>query len=410
MSFAGIARACAWFAFPVVGMLWIATRYGHNWYHFDEWALIERTTTPNGWLSGAFTGFFGHLYVGSYVVYRIQRVWFGLEGHQFVFVAFCASLGAMQITIAAVLRRLEPPTLVALLGATVVTFFGPGAQSMSWEFMMGANFALALAFGAAFIAFREHRTPSAAVGIATLLILSIAADSGVAAFGAVFVGIIVVGLWPRRLVFLALAAPLVAHLGWSALGDNSAYVLVPLGKVVSFGWQLFALSAGGLVGGGETKGMIEAALRGPGSHVSSSPTIPLSGQTVGILVLVLASGCVAFGFAKRRVPRVVAVNLVGGVVAAVFAAAVLARTRAYLVPSSLIPGSRFVQWVAVFLLVGFAPAIAASVRPASARAGRYLCVATVAALIAVFVVNLDQVRPIRQFEEAWGAGVESSVR
>jgi len=391
-------------------MLWIALRHGHNWYHLDEWALIDRTMSPNGWLTGAFTGFLGHLYIGSYVIYRLQREWFGLEGHQLVFVAFCASLGALQVTIAAVLHRLELPTLLALLAATVVTYFGPGAQNMSWAFMMGANFALALCFGAAFVALREHRNASGAVVIAVLLVLSVGADSGVATFGAVFVGILVVGLWPRRLVLLALALPLMAHVAWLAFGDNSEYVTAPLEAVVSFGWHLFALSAGGLVGGGETQGVIDAVLRGPGSHVSSSPTIPLAGETVGAIVLALAIACAAVGFAKHRVSRKVTVNLIAGSAAAVFGTAVLAQTRTYIIPTALIPGSRFVQWVAVFLLVAFAPVIAATVRPVSPRVGRYVYAASAAALIAVLVVNLDQVRPIRQFEETWGAVVKSPVR
>ena len=409
MTGADIARRCAWVGFPIAGMLWVATRYSHNWYHADEWSIIGLTTGSKGWLSGASASYQGHLQVGTYLVYRLQRIWWGLEGHELVYLAFCTSLAALQLTVATVLRRLGLPTLIALLAATVVTFFGPGAQNMVYEFQLTANFALALCFAACFVALRDHRTPKAAVAIAGLLVAAIGTDSGIATFGVAFVAVVIVLLWPRRLIALALGPPTVVYLAWFAFGDNGKYLAASVGTMMSFAYHLFFLSAGGLVGGGETQGAI---LRGLGAaHPASSPTIPLSGETVGIIALVLASVCVAFGFVRHRLPRKVVATFIGGLVAAVLAVVVITKTRAYLIdPASEIPGSRYLLYVAVVLLLAFAPAIAATLRPAAPRSGRGLGIAAAAVLVAIFVANLHQVGPVRRFEEAWGMDTESRVR
>jgi hypothetical protein len=248
MTPAKIARFVAWFAFPIVGMLWVATKYNNYWYHLDEWSMIGRTTGSKDSLARAFDGYQGHLEVGSYVVYRLQRIWWGLEGHQLVYLAFCTSLAALQLSVAAVLRRLGLPTLIALLAATVVTFFGPGAQNMAYEFQFSINFALALCFAAGYAALREARTVGAALAIAGLLVLAVGADSALAALGAVYVASLVVFLWPGRLQVLALGPPLVVHLAWQAFGDKGTYLSSSLGTMTSFATHLLALSAGGGVG------------------------------------------------------------------------------------------------------------------------------------------------------------------
>jgi hypothetical protein len=91
---------------------------------------------------------------------------------------------------------------------------------------------------------------------------------------------------------------------------------------------------------------------------------------------------------------------------------VITKTRAFLIPWSQLPGggSRFLQLVAIFLLVGFLPAIAAALRPTSPKLRRWAAIAGAGVIIAVFVLNLNQLRPVREFEEAWGTNVKSAVR
>jgi hypothetical protein len=406
---ARILERCAWVAFPVAGMLWVASRYSERWYHGDEWLMIDRTLNSSGWWSGAFADTHGHLMVGNYLGYYIQRVWLGVEGHQLVALSLCLSLGALQLSIAALLRRLSLPVLVALLAATVVTYFGPGAQDMAWEFQANVNFAFALSFAAAFLALREVKTARYALGIAALLVAAVGTDSGIAVLGAAYVGVLVVVLWPHRLAALALVPPLIAHIMWSVLGGGAKYLVAPFGAMWSFGVRLLTLSAGGLVGGGDTKAAVDRAV---GVERSPEPTIPLSGQTVGIIVIAASLACVMIGLGRHRLDRKLITNLAAACVGALTTVAILARTRAFFFTPDLIllGGSRFVQWVALFVLLAFAPIISAVLRPGSARLRPYAVTAAALALAGVFVLNLDQMRPVRHFEESWGQQVKSAVQ
>lgn len=389
-------------------MVWVATRSGLSWYHLDEWVVIGRTTGSHDWISSAFAGFQGHLIVGSYVLYRLQRSWLGLESNQLVYLAFCVSLGALQLSVAAVLRRLGLPTMVALLAATVIAFFGPGAQNMVWEFQLSSNFALALCFVACFIALRdEAATSTTAMAVAGLLLAAIGTDSGFAAFGVAYVGVVVVLLWPRRLSSLVLGPVAVAYTVWLAVGDLGTTLTTSFGAMASFAYHLVTLAAGGLVGGGDTHSAVAYALGGP--QVSEA-AIPVSGEVVGIVTLLVASSCVAVGLFQRRLSRKAIASLIGGLVSAVLAVAVFARTRAWIVDPAQLPGSRYVQLVAVFLLVAFAPALAATLRPAAPRSRRSITVVACVFLMAVFALNLNQVGPIRHFEENFGQAAKSRVR
>ena len=243
--------------------------------------------------------------------------------------------------------------------------------------------------GPLFVALGDSTSRGAAVAIASLLVLAVGFDSGIAVFGTAYVGVVLVFLRPRRFVVAALGPPAVAHLAWFAFGSGATYPPLSLGDMASFAWHLFTLAAGGLVGGGGTK-------RAFGNAVGGSPhpanTIPLSGEAVGIIALVLASLCVAFGFARHRQSRKVVASLAGGLVAAVVAVAFLAKTRAFIRPVMLpLSGARFIQWIAIFLLLAFAPAITAALRPASRLWRSWGAIAAAAALVAVFVLNLGSV-------------------
>jgi len=367
----------------------MATWYGDTWYYFDEWSTIERSL--DSW-SGMFAGHQGHLSVFSFVLYRIQRTIFGLDGQEVLWAALMASVAAMQVTLALLLRRLGLSTLFALLIASAVTFFGPGAQDVVWAFQWNINLALALSFFAAVLALRDSPTPRLAVAVATLLVLAVAADSGVAIIGAIFVGILIVQRWPSRLALTALATPFIAHVAWLILGDNPHYS-ASFDKVWTLANRLVLYSAAGLVGGGET----HTTHGGP----PDPPVIGISAGKLGLAVLAVAAALVAYGLHRQRVSRPVIAALVAGTVTAVAAAGLLAWSRAFLTPPSQLFGNRYIQWVAFFLVIALVPAIAASVRTAAVPRP-WVNVVAALAVVAVFVVNLEQFRPVLDFYKAKG--------
>ena len=378
-------------------MIWIATRYRHNYYYFDEWSMID--DTRGSWFD-MFGGFQGHLEVFSFIIYRVQRSWFGLEGHQLVYLAFMVSLAALQLSVAAVLRRLGLSTVLALLSATVAVYLGPGAQGMSWQFMLGINLALAFSFVAGYFALGEAKTPKTAMLITGLLLLAFAADSGVAVFGAVFAGLIVVLLWPLTLTLRVLALPAIAHVAWLLFGQAQIGETTSFDTTFTFANRLFLYSLAGLVGGGE----VQPELGGPGN-----PTIPINAAVLGLIVFVVTGLVIAAGIVRHRLTRAHVVTLIAGMVAAVVSVLLIAWKRAFLIPPTNIIGSRYVQWIAVLLVVALAPAIAATLRARSQQTNRIIVVAVAIALAGVFVVNLDTLRPARRFNEEWSQASKAEV-
>lgn len=379
-----VARGWAWVVLPLGGMVWVATRYSRVWYVWDEWEAIARATGADGWLRTSFEGHNGHLYLGTYLLYHLQGEWFGFESHRLVYLAFLLSLAALQLSIAAVLTRLGVPAILSLLAATVVTFFGAGAEIMVYEWNLSANFALAACFAAAFVALGTNSRPRLQVAsVAGLLVLSVALDSGLAVFGAIFVGVVVVMTWPWRRAIAALALPLLANAAWYFLDESATSAPAPLRPTLEFAFHLVTRAAGGLVGGWEK---------------------------AGVVALVAATVCVIVGLVRRRIPLPAIASLVGGLLAAGVMVASAAATRTGYVKVTGLPGSRFVQQVAVLLLLAYAPAIAATVRPVSVSAKRAAGVVVVAGLVLVFVLNLSQVTPVQQFHEAWSSNVKAGVR
>jgi hypothetical protein len=382
MTPVNIARRCAWIAFPLAGAVWIVTRYDQMWFFLDEWGLISRTVDSSGYHE-MFAGYGGHLYALPYWVFYAQVHWVGLESHWLVFMVFCVSLVALQISVAAVLVRLGLPSMVALIAATVVTYFGPGSTMMTAEVYFGANLALALCFAAAFVALRDNIGRGEAIATAALLITAFGMDSGLASCGAVFAGTLVILLWPRRLAAVALGPTLVAIVAWELLDRSVSPAPAPLDQSLNFAFELAGRAAGGLVGGATVAGSIG---------------------------LGLALICVGVGLARRRLPRRVVACFVGGFLAAFVTVVAITYGRAGFVTSGQLGGSQYVHQVAVFLLLAFAPAVTAAIRPTFARPARLLAAVTAGGLVAVFVLNLSSLWPVRQLFEAWGTNTKLSVR
>lgn len=377
-----------WIAFPLAGLVWLAMDYRSSWYHFDEWSMIDRA--GGGW-SGLLEGHQGHLEIQNYLVYRIQRSWFGLESRQLVYLGFATSVAALQVSVSVLLRRLGLPDLLALLAGGMIAFFGPGAQNAVFEFQQGINFAIALCLFAAFVALREDRTTKGAVTVAGLLLLAVATDSGLAAVGAVYVGLLVVLLWPRRLFLVALGAPAAASVAWQLLGEQPPGLTTPWGSIRPFVEHLLSLGAAGLAGGGE---------RYLPGLPDQPPAYPLTTTETAVAVAFLVAGCIALG--ARFLNRAVVASLVAGSTAAVFCAVAIARERALYVEPARLPGSRYVQWVALFLLLAVAPALAAVMTGTTARGRRAVTIVAASALVVVFIVNLTSLHSFQEGNERNG--------
>lgn len=343
----------AWIAGPLAGMVWIASWYRNNWYHFDEWSMIERSL--DGVLQGMLAGHQGHLTVTSFLVYNVQRSVLGLEGHHLTWLAHIVAIGALHVSLVLLLRRLGLSMLFALLVATIATYFGPGGQDVVWQFQWSITLAFALSFFAAWVALGTQRRTRDIALVGALLVAAAMANSGIAVLGLVYVGIVLAISWPWRATLRALVPATVLHAAWIAFGDGTESIGTTFGKMFSFAAELVLYAAGGLLGGGETRTKLEA--------IPTDAVIPLDVKVLGGIALVAALAIIGITISRRGMTRSVTASFVGGIVAALLCAGSLARTRAFLTNPDEFPGLRYVQWVALFLAVAFAPALATTLRP-----------------------------------------------
>lgn len=407
------ARVSILCVIPVIGFVWVGSRYSENWYFADDWLMLRRTLGP---LHGLFSSHVGHLQVFSHVLLTVQRSVFGLDGHELPWVALALSLAAMQVALAMLLCRLGMSTLFAMLMATLVTYFGPGGQNVAWEFQWNVNAMFALCFLAAFASLGERITRRTAFTVSALTLLATGADSQLTVLPLVLIAVLVVLLWPKRLAALALIPPVVAQLAWFAFGNQGPSGSSSFERKWTFAYRLLFQSAAGLVGGGTNGTNTEG--------VVNTPVIPISPNTLGLLVLVTAAVVVTFGIWRRRLSRSVMVGLVGGSAAALITVGVLAKTRAFFYTPPFGPilgispnelkypdffGTRYVQFVAVFLVVALAPAIAVTMRSLRTPPSRGASLAVAAGLIAVFVVNLSQLGSVVRNYEAGARGTKQLV-
>jgi hypothetical protein len=396
-----IARWSLWIAIPSACAVWVAVTSTNYYPVFDEWVMVDRATSVS-WLRGLLLGFNGHMWSLASAMYNLQTHLFDYESNWLMPMLLVASLVALQLSLAGVLFRLGLPTSVALIAATVVTYFGRASETMVYQHLFGYNFALAFSFAAAFVVLGKRRDRRAAVTVAALLLAALVCDSALAIGGVLFVAPLLLLLWPRRTALLALAPPVVAHVGWYLLDSSEALVQgtcqncrsvrfpASFGDSVEFATAILVRSAGGLVGGF---------------------------ATAGVIVLIAATACTAVGLATRRLSPPVVAALVGGVLATLSTVGLLAYSRTGFWPTvgqaiATLGGesNRYVQPAAIFLLVGFAPAIAATLRPAGRTAASALTAVAAAGLVVVFALNLSSWGPTRDFYENWGDQVRAQVQ
>lgn len=400
------------FAFALGAVAWMIAQYPHRaWYFADEWFFITRTSPGRLDLPSVFEPWNGHLNLVSYLTYALQQRVFNLSNAFIVYGAFIASLVAIQLTTAAIMRRLGVPLILALTTGTLLAFFPAGAENVVSQFQLGPNLAVAALLGAMLIVISsEAGSARHAVGVTALMMLALIADSGMLVFGLVGVAIIAFALWRWQVAAWSVAPSLAAIVAWSVLSGSVPLDewQTPIGDIPRWVIHLFALTAAGLVGAVDNSMAIDTALRGQVARLGDwAPQ-----ETLGLIVLILTLVVVGFGFVRRAYTRPVIAVLLGCLTSTLIFASLVARTRAVLLGTPYaLAGVRYVHTLATFLVVALMPAIAATARSLipSSRGRAIATSAAVAAIALVIVISAPQLARTRRLQLAWANGVRQTV-
>jgi hypothetical protein len=360
----------------VLAVLLVVSRYHHTYFFYDEWGMIDRVTSGHNHVDLAFRSFNGHLWVFPYLVYLVQVRWFGLVTHWPVFALFCASLVAVDLAVMAVLHALRVPLALAAATAAVVTYFGPGSQSMVFEVQLSWNFAAAWGLLAAVIVLRTRPAwaPAAAAG-ASLLIAS-GWDDVFAAVLLVFVAIVAFRTWRRTSLLVALT-PAVALIGvwWLQTGRRAPNQgPASAGAGLRFAWRLVFSAFGGLA-----------------AH----------GIVVGVLVATGTAAALAAGIRAGRVNEPARTALIAGGAATAISVAMITWTRAGLVGNDLRDYNRYVQLIAILLVLTLLPALVDVGRTGRRVVDRRRAVLAFVAIVVLFAANMGALRSYRHTFELW---------
>ena len=368
-------EVAAWVLVPLLGALFLVAQYERNYYVIDDW-LVLRQTLNRGWWGTLTSSIQGHIHLLSVAVYRLQRTWLGIDGQELIYAAFVATVLALELAVAATLRRLGTSAVVALAGGAAVAFNGAGAEVFVWPFAMGPTGALAFGVLAGFVVLGGDGEPDLRrrILVVALLTLSIAADSGVSPLGFVYVAVVAALRWPLRAVVTTLGLPALLTGLWYVFGDIGENPTAELGTHLEFAVRLLLLSGGAFAGGG-TAG--------------------------GVPMLLAVSALTFLGWRRGLLSPAVVATFWGGLAGGAAGIGAISLSRAGLLDPDDIP-SRYVTEVAVFLVLAFLPPIAvttrALLRPRLANGAIAALGAT--ALVATIALTADEARSALRFHEA----------
>lgn len=369
---------------PVLGILLVAPRYNKNWYFYDEWSMIERVlSTTHNLLHGAVEPYNGHLYIICYFTYKAQLA-LGLTGHTFLWVLFCSSLLLLDISLALLLYAAGVPALIASVAGIVMTYFGPGAQLMTFEFQFTMDAAIALPLLAAYFVLRyDDRRLRGGTLIAATLLLSVIFDSATASAGLLFVAILLLLMWRDRWALVAISPSVAISIAF-LLGNHSTILTAAAtaSQEALFGVRLLLRALGGLVGGGEVAG--------------------------GIL-LVISVASIVVAAAKHLFSQKTLYVITAGATSGLAMDAVTAWSRAGLVGDDFFDFNRYISLVAVYLLVALLPAAVALLRALPTRSDAFVEPTFAGLLVTVFILNLGPLTHYRNAIESWMAQTHALV-
>ncbi len=372
-------RSWAWWWVPssLVTVLPVVSRYSRTSFFYDEWTLINRVAgSGHGW-SDALRSFNGHFWPLPYAVYAAQVWVFGLRTHALVFAVFSASLVAMHLALATVLRLLRVPLLPAFIAAGLVTYLGRGAQNMVFEIQLSWNFAYALGLAAAATVLRAERGRpfmKATWVAAALLLVAAGWDSVIASLLAVFTVCIGLLEWRRPAALLPAVPPVAIML---------------------------AAAAGTQVPGAQPSSLNEGATFAIRLLLAGLGTLAGRGELVGAAILGATAALLASATAARRLSRPALTALAAGLVTTGAAVASTTATRARLVGTDLNDYNRYVQLVAVCLLLALAPPLAALIHSTDRRVDHQRTAAIAVALLVAVGLNVEPLLAYRRTFEGW---------
>lgn len=379
---AGRPTVATWVAVVGAGAAGTLSRYRQRYYFYDEWGMIERVHRSGSRWAAAFDGFNGHLVAGDYLVYRAQLSLSGLGDHHVVYACFTASLVVLHLAASFLFRRGGVPPVAAVLAGAVVAYFGPGSQDMVFQFQQAFDLALGAALFAAALTFGRPRPGTVAAGAAALTV-AVLWDSGVAAPGLLFCGLLAAARWPWRQAAAMLAPPAALLVAWSTGAGTGPSFEASLPRQLRVVARLLLGGTGGLVGGA---------------------------TVAGAVVIVVVGGAAAVEALRRRLDRSATQLLVAGGTTAVVAAGLIARQRAGLLGGSLTDFNRYLQVVGIWMAFALLPPAWSMLRSRLpvrhlGRAADGLAVGCVVA----FVLGLAPMRSYNRTFEAWNRQTRAGV-
>ena len=370
-------RQAATLAAALLAVLIVATRYGRTYYFYDEWSMLNRVlSTRADVLNGATLGYNGHLYVICYLVYKAQLA-LGLSNHALIWAVFCASLVALTVATAHVLHAAGVPTLPALAAGVLITYFGPGAQLMTFEFQFTMNAALACSLFAGAAMFTISNRRRSALLTSLLLLLAVLFDSATAFAGGIFVTMLVLLRWHDRWAILALAPAAIVGAVFSIASQN-ALLTTPatLAERATFALHLVLLSLGAIAGGEQLAG--------------------------ACMLLVLATALIT-RLRRYPLPRPTRDLVLAASVSALAMVGITAWSRAGLVKGDFFDFNRYIALVAVYCILAVVP-IALQLLSSFPTIRTPTASALLTLLLAVvFILNAQPLTRYRSTIEAWMA-------
>ena len=196
----------------------------------DEWAWIEGRSLgdPATWWQPHNE----HWTTLSILLYRVLVETVGI-GSYVPYLALAVGLHIMVCVLVYVLLERSSGPLVALIGGTIVLFFGSGFEDLYWAFQMDYNLAMALGLGALVVTDGPANWRRAGVAAGLLLAALMSSAFGIVMSVAVGAEWVMVQRWRRFVPILFI--PAAAFLAW--------FVLVGRAGLDTFGVPLTLESA-----------------------------------------------------------------------------------------------------------------------------------------------------------------------
>lgn len=345
--------------------------------------MIHRVlVTRHDILQGATLLYNGHFYPICYLVYKAQLA-LGLGNHALVWSIFCASLLAVNIAVGITLWVGGVPPLASAVAGSLIAYFGPGAQLMTFEFQFTMDAAIALPILSGYFVLRDRNRPLSSILVAVLLLLSIAFDSATAFAGLIFAAILVLLRWRDRWMVVALAPSVVAG-ATLLVTTHGALLIQPTTpkKEALFAARLLLLALGGLVGGG---------------------------KAAGVVVMVASAIALAWVLGKHALSATTGYLVTAGLTSGLAMVAVTAWSRAGLVKNDFFDFNRYISLVAVYLLAALAPLFVVVARTVLTRKAWLIDPCLPCLLAVAFFLNLQPLNLYRNTIQTWMAQTHALV-